>query len=66
MLLKMKNYNEILDYFIKNKSLLNSIDLINKIKKFDDFSEIFNNNSQFIINNNNNNNNKNIILNLLK
>jgi hypothetical protein len=65
MLLKMKNYNEILDYFIKNKSLLNSIDLINKIKKFDDFSEIFNNNSQFIINNNNNNN-KNIILNLLK
>ena len=67
MLLKMKNYNEILDYFIKNKSLLNSIELINKIKKFDDFSEIFNNNSQFIINNNNNNNNnKNIILNLLK
>jgi len=64
MLLKMKNYNEILDYFIKNKSLLNSIELINKIKKFDDFSEIFNNNSQFIINNNNNN--KNIILNLLK
>ena len=64
MLIRMKKYNEILEYFIKNKSLLNCIELINKINKFDNISETFNNNSQFIINNNNNN--KNIILNLLK